>query len=113
MPKGRRVRMGTCQAEGCRTQFTHMAPGPMPRNCPAHRVRPRAAVQIVGGGGPIPPPEPEPAPRPAGSNLLIDTALKMMPPPGTPWPERDRWLLAFAAIIDLIYPDVDEPEARG
>lgn len=44
--------------------------------------------------------------------------LRHLPPYGTEWPaeERERWLEAFRAVIDVVYPDspvqVDGEEQR-
>lgn len=35
--------------------------------------------------------------------------MQLLPPPGTPWPEKRAWLQALRATIEVAYPDPREP----
>ena len=40
-------------------------------------------------------------------HALVRELLAVMPPAGTPWPraERERWTVALAAVLDVVYAD--------
>ena len=44
-------------------------------------------------------------------HALVRELLAVMPPDGTPWPraERERWTVALAAVLDVVYADDGRP----
>jgi len=63
--------------------------------------KPKGGVAGWGGGGGDPP---------IGIHSAIGGLLRELPPPGTEWPsaKKGRFLSAFKAIIDVVYPDAEE-----
>lgn len=43
--------------------------------------------------------------RAGGAHPALEALLQCVPAPGSAWPDKPRFLIAFGAVLDYVYPD--------